>query len=239
MTFDGGKAPIDTVQIATYHALLEGNGTVRKDSLQSKVTRWFDLNGYHSMSIKLNYSPIGVTKITEQITRDKHSLITARNISVEAPNTEPAVTLARLKRRHKGTEEWLYRHYFTPKKYLEDASLLTYKGDSLIMKKQQAESGELITNLIEVFDQNNKLISRTSMRGGEEPHIQLFYNHENGLLDSINATFFDKNNPAKITNSYIEKYTYEFNSVGDKIKMYTYRKDSLTFITEYVYGYRK
>ena len=237
--YDGYKTPIDTVLIETYHAV-DINGSLQKKDLQSKAVRWYDLNGYHSMTKSWVYSDNGVTFTLEKLIRDKHSLVTAKDISIEAPNTVPVVILSRLKKRKNGVEEWLYRHYFTPEKFLEDKLTIYYTENSKIIKKPIAETDSLIIVEIDEFDMSNRLVQKTPGGSSSEQPFLSFKYAENDLLDVSTTSYFKENDSTQSPQKAItETYKYDLDSLGNQMKKYTFRNDSLVFITEYQYGFRK
>lgn len=236
LVYDGSAVPVDSICFETYQAK-ESDGRYDKGGLHSKTIKWYDLNGYHSMTNSWAYSEAGVTYKVEKITRDKHSLIVARDISIEAPNTAPAVVLGRLKRRQQGEEEWIYRNYFSPDKFLEDKSFIYYTTDSKIVKRG-IDSLQLVE--ADIFDLNNRLQTRQPgiSSTAQQPFLHFYYG-EGGYVDSINVKYYEHNNiQSKLLEEYTEYHKYELDSLGNQLKKYAYKNDSLMFITEYKYAYR-
>lgn len=237
--YDGYNVPLDTIAIDTYHAILQ-NGIAEKGDLQSKTIKWYDLNGFHSMTKSWLYADKGATFTLEKITRDKYSLVIAKDVSIEAPQTNPVVILSRLKRRQSGVEEWMYRHYFTADKFIEDQTTIFYSENSKIVKKASADADSLVTIEIDEFDKENRLLHKSpGISPAKQPFLSFKYG-ENGFLESSITYYYENNDINKqLLDTIVETYKYELDPLGNQMKKYTYRNDSLWYITEYQYGYRK
>ena len=240
LMYDGCPVAIDTMNLKTY-LVLQQNDSTKLGDLYDETTKWYDLNGYHSMTVSSTYLKGAVRTSKEEITRDKYSLPVAKNTLVEAEGTEPLVTLSRLKNRKKGKEEWLFRHYLDPEKHLEDASTLSYSEKKRTIYKVDSTTDTLQVKGIDVFDGAGRLVQQIPVNIKERaPHIKTYYNSETGYVDSIISAVYKQNDSAKvILHREIERYTYEWNEKKVPSRRYTYLNDSLSYITDYHYGYRK
>lgn len=240
LAYDGFGHPIDTVGMKTYGAAIENDSIIKKE-IHDETTKWYALASYHS----LTRSTISVNgnqrTTTEQITRDKNALPVARNIIIESEGTTPLITLTRLKLRKDGKEEWLFRHYTEPDKYIEDALTIFFTANERISKKMDANKKELITKEVDLFDEQGRLIAQYPVNmEGQVPYVKTYYIPNKNYIDSIVSVFYENNDSTKsIIKKDVEKYTYEWNEKQLPKKRYTYRNDSLAYITEYTYGYRK
>lgn len=239
LPYDGTLHPIDTMMIDVYSAAYV-DGEAIKEKKHSSIVKWYDINGYNSMTKSILYLQNGNRETLEQISRDKNSLPIARDIKIYSPNAETIVTLARLKRRHQGKEEWLLRHYLDPKRYLEDTSVQCYTSDARTIKKESAESDSLLVMSIDRFNDKGYLISKEPTTEAKEGvYIRNYYN-ANGLMDSVvSETYMDNNLKGTLLKKHTESYQYDFLKDGNVSTMYTYYNDSLIYISDYKYAHRK
>lgn len=239
LLYDGYGIAIDTVGMKTYIAS-QTNDSISKKQLYDETTKWYDQNGYHSMTHSVNYLPGGERITTEKITRDKYSLPIAKDIIIESAATEPLVTLSRLKSRKDGKEEWLFRHYLDPQKYLEDASTILYSEDKRIFKKQQG-SDSLQIRGIDLFDNKGRITEQLPVNIEEKaPFTKTYYNPSHNYIDSIVSVFYEHNDSTQtIIEREVERYGYDWNEDSTPWRKYTYSNDSLVYVTEYEYGYRQ
>lgn len=237
--YEGSMLPIDTMMIDVY-TVTYADSVPSRNKPHSSITKWYDQNGYKSMIKSIVYLDNGERETLEKISRDKNSLPIARDISIQSMNAETIATLARLKMRSKGKEEWLLRHYLDPKRYLEDTSFLFYTSSAIISKKKDVGTDSLIVISVDTFDDKGLLVSREpSEQAKESEFITNFYNEKN-LLDSIVSKTFKGNNPdSLLLGTSVEAFKYEFNEKGNVVVKYTYHKDSLRYISDYRYAYRK
>lgn len=186
------------------------------------------------------YTDKGITFSLEKIIRDDNSLIIAKDISIEAPKTEPVVILSRLKKRKNGVEVWLYRHYFSPDKFVEDWSEISYTENEKTIRKRYADTDSLIIAEVDKFDDRNRLLYKSpGISEARKPFLS-FYFGESNHTDSSVINYFDNNDKnLQLLETSKEYYKYELDSLGNQSKKYTYRNDSLLFVTEYKYGFRK
>lgn len=239
LTYDGTLHPIDTMMIDVYAVEKVGGEVIRKKR-HSTITKWYDMNGYNSMTRSILYLQNGNRETLEQISRDKNSLPIARDIKIDSPNAETIVTLARLKRRYEGKEEWLLRHYLDPKRYLEDTSIQYYTADTRVVKKKDSESDSLLTISIDRFNDRGYLLSKEPTTETKEGEFVKNYYNTNGLMDSVvSITYKDNNSQNILLKKHTESYNYDFYENGNISTMYTYYNDSLIYISDYKYAYRK
>lgn len=240
LPYDGCKVAIDTISMKTYTATQIGDSII-KHQLYDETTKWYDLQGYHSMTHSVSYLPGGERYTIEKIVRDDNSLPTARDISVESATIEPLVTLSRLKQRKAGHEEWLFRHYLDPQKYLEDASIIFYSENERTFKKKQSNGDSLLIKGIDRFDKQGRIVYQFPVKVEEQaPFIKTYYHPDNNYIDSIQSIFYiDNDSTRAIIKSETERYKYDWNEKNIPAVKYTYRNDSLTHVTEFQYGYRK
>lgn len=239
LVYDGYNVSADTIFIDTYSASSISD-TISIGKLNNSTVKWYDLNGYNSMTKSTIYTPSGEHETLEQVTRDKNSLAIARDISIKSPNTETVVTLARLKKRNGGKEEWLFRYYLDAQKYIEDASYVFYTSDSRITKKKEDTVDSLNIIEVDIFDNKGRLLERQPRQQGRElAHILNFYN-DKGHVDSLISKVYADNDPSKgLVKRHTESYKYELDERGAILKSYTYYNDSLAFMSEYKYALRE
>lgn len=237
LVYDGYNVAMDTLFITTYS--VSDIDSLADKKLHSTIVKWYDYSGFNSMTLSTLYTSLGVHETLEKITRDKNSLPIARDISVKSPNAETAVTLARLKKRKEGKEEWLFRYYLDPQKYLEDASYVFYSDDTRLTKKAYENTDSLYTIETDVFDKKGMLTRREPSTGSKQlPFLTHTYN-DRGQLVALDAKVYEDNDTSKkLVNQYTETYKYELDDKENIIKCYTYHNDSLTSLSEYRYAYR-
>lgn len=239
LPYDGTLHPIDTMMIDIYSAQWVEGKAVKKNK-HSSIIKWYDINGYNSMTKSVLYLQNGNRETLEQISRDKNSLPIARDIKIYSPNAETIVTLARLKRRHEGKEEWLLRHYLDPKRYLEDTSVQCYTSDTRTIKKESAESDTLLVMSIDRFNNKGYLISKEPTTEAKEGvYIRNYYNAKNLLDSAVSETHSDNNLKGTLLKKHTESYRYDFFEDGNISTMYTLYNDSLIYISDYKYAYRE
>lgn len=237
LAYDGFSIALDTVNMKTYKILKPQAGSDSL-SLQSDVTRWFDQNGYHSMTKNITFMSEVERITTEKITRDINSLPTGRDIMMESKGTEPLVTLARLKKRSGGIEEWLYRHYFDSKRYIEDASTIYYSANSKIVEQNQAGSN-IASQDVEIFDNGGRMVLHiSSSRSSDRPILQTFYNEQN-RIDSVVARYYvNGDSTQQLIKKNTEYYQYILNERGLPKHSVIYQNDTAIYQIDYQYGYR-
>lgn len=238
LVYDGYNRPMDTLFIETYS--ISDLDSLSSGKLYRTITKWYDYAGYNSMTKSVLYTSLGEHETLEQITRDQNSLPIARDISVKSPNSETAVTLARLKKRKEGKEEWLFRYYLDPQKYLEDKSYVYYTADSRITKKEEEATDSLYTIEIDTFDHDSRLLKREPSESSKEMPYLMYYYNDKGVLDSLVSKMYEDNDKSKkLIKHYTEVYKYQLDDTGNTIQSLTYRNDSLISVSKYRYAYRK
>lgn len=239
LKFDGCEVAVNNIVLKTYSPPLRENNNNNFGELYDETTKWYDINGYHSMTRSISHLKEKTRTTTEQITRDKYSLPVAKNTVIETDGTEPLVTLSRLKRRKNGIEEWLYRHYLDPEKYLEDATTFSFTENQRIISKMD-EQGNMQKKGIDIFDQQGRLIAKYPVNMEEPtPYIKNYYIGASANLDSIVSVVYQNNDSTQtIIQKNVEYYNYKWNDKGLPIIKNSFKNDSLIYITTIEYEYR-